>query len=289
MRMEVKLSTRIKHFNARALLLGIVSIATLAMGAADDKPPAVNSSTPVSNPKLPTVFIIGDSTVKNGRDNGAGGLWGWGNPIAGYFDKSRINVENRALGGTSSRSFQTSGLWDKVLAAVKPGDFVIMQFGHNDGGGALDDSRARATIRGSGDESREVTLQGSGRTEVVHTFGWYMRKYIADSKGKGATPIVCSLIPRNDWKDGKVGRASTSYGKWAADAARTGEAYFVDLNEIIAKRYEEIGQEKVTKEFFVSEHTHTSLAGAKLNAECVIEGLKSLKDCPLVPFISTNQ
>src|SRR5438552_7834084 len=86
------------------------------------------------DPRLPTLFIIGDSTVKNGRDNGDQGLWGWGTPLASHFDKTKINVQNRALGGTSSRSFQTGGLWDKVLADLKPGDFVILQFGHNDGG-----------------------------------------------------------------------------------------------------------------------------------------------------------
>jgi rhamnogalacturonan acetylesterase len=82
----------------------------------------------------PTFYLIGDSTVKNGKGKGDGGLWGWGNYIAAYFDTTKIAVENDALGGTSSRTFQTMGLWDKVLAKVKPGDFVIMQFGHNDSG-----------------------------------------------------------------------------------------------------------------------------------------------------------
>jgi len=260
-----------------ALALGSASLASAADPAADAKP--------APNPKLPTVFLIGDSTVKNGRDNGAGGLWGWGNPIAAMFDQKKINVENDALGGTSSRSFQTSGLWTKVLDKVKPGDFVIMQFGHNDGGGALDDPKASGSIRGNGDETKEVAIKDTDKKETVHSYGWYMRKYISDTKAKGAVPIVCSLIPRNDWKDGKVNRASASYGKWAAEAAQAGGAFFIDLNEIIARRYEQLGQEKVTKEFFVSEHTHTSMAGAKVNAECVIEGLKALKDCPLNPYI----
>jgi lysophospholipase L1-like esterase len=234
---------------------------------------------------LPTLFLIGDSTVKNGRDNGADGLWGWGNPIGDCFDKSKIRVDNSALGGTSSRSFQTTGLWDKVLARLKPGDFVIMQFGHNDGG-APGDGRARASLKGNSEETQEVTIAGSGKKEVVHTYGWYLRKYIADTKAKGAIPIVCSLIPRNDWTDGKVHRAAGNYGKWAAEAAQAGGAYFIDLNEIIAKHYDAIGQEKVTREYFVSEHTHTSLAGAKLNAQCVVEGIQGLKDCPLAGYVA---
>src|SRR4051794_39629090 len=70
---------------------------------------------------LPTLFIIGDSTLKNGSGKGEGGLWGWGAPIADYFDQSKIKVENRALGGRSSRTYLTEGLWDKVLSAIKPG------------------------------------------------------------------------------------------------------------------------------------------------------------------------
>src|SRR5580765_8639456 len=81
--------------------------------------------------KLPTLFIIGDSTVKNSTK----GLQGWGTPIAGLFDATKITVENRALGGRSSRTYRTEGLWDQTLAKMKPGDFVLMQFGHNDGGG----------------------------------------------------------------------------------------------------------------------------------------------------------
>ncbi len=266
-----------------------IALAVVLLGSGATAPPApeLKSDEPAakSAPALPTLFLIGDSTVKNGRDNGAGGLWGWGNPIADLFDKAKIRVHNSALGGTSSRSFQTTGLWDKVLARMKPGDFVIMQFGHNDGG-ALDDSRARASIKGNGEETQEVTIASTGKREVVHSYGWYLRKYIADTKAKGAIPIVCSLIPRNDWTDGKVHRASGDYGKWAAEAATAGGAYFIDLNEIIAKHYDAIGQERVTKEFFVSEHTHTSLAGAKLNAQCVVEGIQALKDCPLAGFVA---
>src|SRR3954453_11350414 len=90
-------------------------------------------------PQKPTLYIIGDSTVKNGAGTGGGGLWGWGDFIAPYFDTIRISIENDALGGTSSRTFQTAGLWDKVLMKLKPGDYVVMQFGHNDGS-PLDDT-----------------------------------------------------------------------------------------------------------------------------------------------------
>lgn len=69
----------------------------------------------------PTVYTIGDSTVKNGSGDGAGGLWGWGDAINQYFDTTKISVENHALGGTSSRTYQTKGLWDEVHNKLKPG------------------------------------------------------------------------------------------------------------------------------------------------------------------------
>src|SRR2546427_2880200 len=108
-----------------------------------------------ANAKPPTLFLIGDSTVRNGAGDGANKQWGWGEPVAAYFDTAKITVLNRARGGRSSRTFLTEGLWDQVLSAMKPGDFVLIQFGHNDGGPVNDDSRARGTIKGVGEETEE--------------------------------------------------------------------------------------------------------------------------------------
>lgn len=234
---------------------------------------------------LPTIFIIGDSTVKNGSGNGGGGLWGWGDFIAKYFDPAKIKIENRARGGRSSRTFITEGLWEQVLSEMKPGDFVLMQFGHNDGGAINDTSRARGSLKGVGEEIEEIDNLMTKKHEVVYTFGWYMRKYIADTKAKTATPIVFSPIPRNIFKAGRVARAAHDYGKWAASAAQTEGAAFVDLNELIAQRYEAIGPEKVKAFYFLEDHTHTTMTGAELNAATVIEGIKATKDCQLCRFL----
>ncbi|NLH44323.1 MAG: rhamnogalacturonan acetylesterase [Planctomycetes bacterium] len=241
---------------------------------------------PVDN-NLPTLFLIGDSTVRTGSlGNGANGQWGWGAPIADFFDRTRINVRNLAWGGTSSRTFITQGFWDKVLVDLKPGDYVIMQFGHNDAGPVNDSSRARGTIRGVGEESQEIDNQLSGKHEVVHTYGWYLRKLIADTRAKGATPIVCSPIPRNGWEGDRVARASQSYGLWAAETAEAEGVLFIDLNELIARRYEQMGRPRVTSLCFPpAEHTHTSAFGARINAACVVEGLRSHADCPLLGYL----
>ena len=229
----------------------------------------------------PTLWIIGDSTVKTPTE----GQQGWGDPIAELFDQKKIRVENRARGGRSSRTFQTEGLWDQILAELKKGDFVLMQFGHNDASAVNDTSRARGTLKGTGEETEEIDNLLTKKHEVVHTFGWYMRKYIADAKAKGATPIVLSPVPRNNWKDGAVARNAATYGGWAAEVAKSQEVFFVDLNEIIAKQWETLGQEKVTKEFFFNDQTHTSPAGARFNAESVVTGLRELKKCKLAKFL----
>jgi lysophospholipase L1-like esterase len=235
----------------------------------------------------PTFYLIGDSTVKNGKGRGDGGLWGWGNYIAAYFDTTKIAVENDALGGTSSRTFQTMGLWDKVLTKVKPGDFVIMQFGHNDNGALDDTSRARGTIKGIGNEQQEIYNPIRKIQEVVHSYGWYMRKYIADVKAKGATPIICSPIPRNSWKDGKsAGRNNeNSYGQWAKEIGEQTGTYFVDLNKLIADDYDAEGEAKVKSTYFGSDATHTLEPGAQLNAKFVIQGIRSFTQLELNKYL----
>jgi lysophospholipase L1-like esterase len=235
---------------------------------------------PEKNPK-PIIYLIGDSTVKNGSGKGDGGLWGWGAYLYTQFDTSKVSIRNYALGGRSSRTFISEGLWDKVLAKLKPGDYVIIQFGHNDSSPVNDDSRARGTLKGTGEETEEIDNILTKKHEIVHSYGWYIRKYISDAKSKRATPVVCSLVPRNNWENGKVVRASGDYGKWAKESAETGKAFFIDLNKIVADKYEAMGEEEVKTKLFITDHTHTNEAGAIINAQTVAEGIRQLKGCKL--------
>jgi lysophospholipase L1-like esterase len=227
----------------------------------------------------PTLFMIGDSTVKNGKGNGAGGLWGWGDFIGQFLDTTKINVENHALGGTSSRTFQDKGLWNTVLNKLKKGDYVLIQFGHNDDGAINDSLRARGTIKGIGNETQEIDNILTKKHEIVHSYGWYIQKVIREAKSKGAIPIVCSPIPRNDWKDGKVPRNDTSYGLWAKQIAEKEKVTFINLNEKMALEMEKSSEEKVTGTYFYKkDHTHTSAKGAVLSASIIIKELKNSKN-----------
>jgi lysophospholipase L1-like esterase len=236
------------------------------------------------DPALPTLFLIGDSTVRNGRGDGSNGQWGWGEPLVDRFDTGKLNVVNRAVGGLSSRTYLTMGHWEKVLAMLKAGDVVMMQFGHNDNAPLDDAARARGTLQGTGEETQEIDNPITKKHEVVHTYGWYLRQFIADTKSKGAMPIVCTLVPRKIWKDGKIVRSGDSYGKWAAEVAAQEGVGLVDLNEVVARKYDALGAEKV-EPLFADPHTHTSRAGAELNADCVIEGLKGLEKNPLAAYL----
>ena len=223
----------------------------------------------------PVFYIIGDSTVKNGDGTGKNNQMGWGTVITPFFDTTRIDVRNHAIGGRSSRTFITDGRWDKILETLKKGDYVIMQFGHNDASPLDDTARARGTIKGIGDDSTEIYNPIRKMKEVVHSYGWYMRRFVKDTKARGAIPIMCSLIPRDNWKDGKVVRSADSYALWTKEIAEQEGAYFIDLNELIAVKYEKMGEQEVHK-FFPADHTHTNLEGAKLNAKIVAKALKKI-------------
>jgi lysophospholipase L1-like esterase len=268
------------------LILALSTVAGLAPGK-DDVRPVVNDSgvrqTTATNPKLPTLYIVGDSTLNSNAP-----LRGWGQEIAQFFDTTKINVVNRAIGGRSSRSFQYEGRWDKVLSELKKGDFVIIQFGHNDVG-KYDDPAAkdRPSLHGEDDATAETTRL-DGKKEIVHTFGWYMRKYGDDARAKGATVIFCSMVPHKDWDNGRIVRKeSETFVKWTVNAAAATDAAFIDLNEIVAEEFERLGPEKV-EPLFGDKRTHSTPAGALLNAQMVVAGLIALKRPNLRKYLSAS-
>ncbi|WP_265428476.1 rhamnogalacturonan acetylesterase [Chryseobacterium sp. YIM B08800] len=231
----------------------------------------------------PVLYIIGDSTVQNGSGKGADSLWGWGSFMNLYFNTDKIEIQNHAKGGRSSRTFITEGRWDSIMKTIKKGDYVLMQFGHNDGGELADTLRARGTIKGIGEESKDIYNPIRKLNETVYTYGYYMRKYANETKAKGAIPIIVSPVPRNKFdKNGNIEK--DQYGVWAQEVAKQTGAYFLDLNTMVIAKYEEIGSEKV-KAFFPKDHTHTNEAGATLNAELVTKGIKDLKGCQLKKYI----
>jgi rhamnogalacturonan acetylesterase len=235
----------------------------------------------------PTIYIIGDSTTKNTLP-----MMGWGTAIADFFDTTKVSIANHAMAGRSTRSFVREGRWDKVDSLLKPGDYVMMVFGHNEGAkpgvvGPNPDAAQRAisrgVLKGIGEDTVHLTWP-DGKLEIVHTFGWYFRKFIRDTKAKGATPFVLSMIPHNSFKDGKVPRADMNYGLWSKQVADQEGVMFIDMNNITADKYEKLGQDSVAK-FFAPDKTHTTKLGAAFNAQSVVDGIRANPQNPLNKYL----
>jgi len=252
--------------------------------AAEDERPVVDASKvpveKIANSALPTFHIAGDSTVRSG---GGSGNWGWGDRITPFFDTNKINIVNQAIAGRSARTYFTDGHWERTIATIKSGDFIIIQFGTNDGGGIGDPAnKNRADVAGIGDETVE-DAKPDGTKELVHTFGWYMAQFVTQAQAKGATVILVSSVPHKDrWE---TGRDFETFARWDAEVAKTHGALFFDLTMVITDAYKKVGAEKVAT-FFSDQRTHTGDIGAQFNAACVIAGLKSLTNNPLANFLS---
>ena len=269
-----------------ALILALLPVSASLLRAQDQRPVIDDKSVPketAANPALPTLFIVGDSTVKNNAP-----MRGWGQEIGAFFDPAKINVVNRAIGGRSSRTFQNEGKWDAVCAELKAGDFVLVQFGHNNVGNYADPAaKGRPSLHGENEDTAQVT-KPDGSTETVHTFGWYMRKYGSDGKARGASVILCSMVPHERWTGANISRGERdTFVKWTGDAARTSGAAFINLNEIVAREYDRLGPQAVLA-LFADKGTHTTPAGAQLSAQSVIAGLRALPGAPMDRYLSTK-
>lgn len=232
-------------------------------------------------PGKPVLFLCGDSTMKN-ADKDEDGMWGWGSVADCAFDPAKITIANCGMAGRSTRTFLDEGRWDKVYNALQPGDFVVIQFGHNDVGD-INVKKARGVIRGTADSSHVYSMEPTRKYQVIYTFGWYLRKFIGDVREKGATPILVSLTPRNEWPDGKIERRNDSYGQWFREVVEQTGVDFVDVHNISADFLDGIGKEKA-KAYYNTDHTHTSKLGAQNNAQSLAKGLRVLNH-PLAKYL----
>ena len=241
----------------------------------------------------PVVFITGDSTVKN-KDSDKDGMWGWGSQAYTVFDQNKVTCVNVAKAGRSTRSYVREGRWEQVYNTLQPGDFVLLQFGHNDIC-PIADAKERGVIPGTADTCHVYKMEKDGRYEVVYSFGWYLRKMIDDCREKGATPILVSLTPRNEWPHGKVERRNDSYGKWYREVVEQTGVDFLDVHNISAdfldRKFASKSEEKSKKaasRYFNNDHTHTSLAGARMNAQSVAKGLRDINS-PLAAYLKKGK
>jgi lysophospholipase L1-like esterase len=253
----------------------------------------IEAAAPESPAAVPTLFVAGDSTASSYNPNPKN-QQGWGAVLQPLFDESKLRVVDVARGGRSSRTFITEGHWDRMLEQLHAGDFVIIQFGHNDSGalnqeppGSTRPLRARGTIPGIGNESEEIDNVITGKHETVYSFGWYLRKMIADTRAKGATPILLTLTKTNNWNDGHIPCSAESYRLWTRQTATNEKTAFIDLTRIIADRFQHEGPDAV-KAQFIDDTVHTNLNGAEANARDAVSGLRALKGLPFKSMLSKS-
>lgn len=234
-----------------------------------------------------TIYLIGDSTVADYADNYDPGkdyfqtrypMTGWGQVFQPFFqdaDFSKFNglipadsvvVDNRARGGRSTRTFFQEGRWRSVYDALRTGDVVIMQFGHND-----------ASVHKT---ERYVGIEG---------YKEFLRLYVLQSRSKNAVPIILTPVARNyPWEDGHLQNGHGEYPTAAKQVAEEMHVLCIDLNQLSMDAFSEKGEDFVSANYFMnldsgkyaaypkglSDNTHFQPEGAKLVAKLVFEALK---------------
>ena len=283
------------RLNARSAAEAILACPGLELAAYLTPAETWYPSYPAWDDGKPVVYFCGDSTMQNeDNPNDPNSMWGWANPAitsALFLHDKRTNeplvhVVNAAKAGRSARTYLEEGRWEQVYNSLRPGDYVVLQFGHNDMGD-IAGGKARADIPGVADSSRVYRLQSDFSYKVVYTYGWYLRKFVQDAREKGAIPIICSMTPRNEWPDNSIERRPGSAATWAGEVAEEMGVAFVDIHNLTADYLDkhcrakspEASKEKAGA-YYQHDHTHTSLEGARLNAKMFAAGLRQT-DCPL--------
>lgn len=240
-------------------------------------------------PKTVTIYLIGDSTMADYADNYEPGkdyyktrypVTGWGQVFpelfrnadlkvfSRLFKADSVRIADKARGGRSTRTFFQEGRWRAVYEALRPGDLVLMQFGHNDA--AVDK------------HERYVDVEG---------YKEFLRLFVSQTRQKQATPIILTPVCRNyKWEDGRLHNIHGDYPAAAKAVAEEMGAYLIDLNQLSMDAFSDKGQAYVTEHYFMNlpagkyeaypdgqkDNTHFQPEGARAVAQLVFEALKDL-------------
>ncbi|CAE6454473.1 Rhamnogalacturonan acetylesterase OS=Aspergillus aculeatus GN=rha1 PE=1 SV=1 [Rhizoctonia solani AG-1 IB] len=217
----------------------------------------------------PSLYLVGDSTMAS--HSASEGIQGWGVKIPQYLQD--ITVVNKAVSGRSARSYWREGKWTAVQNSLKSGDFVIIEFGHNDGGSPS--TSDRASVGGEGTDTQTVTL-ADGTVETVYTWPTYVGWMIDGAKSKGATAIVSGQTPNNPYENSStIINSPPRFVGYAKNIAAKKGVPYVDHFASSISLYTKLGK-SVTESYFPQDHTHTNDAGANQVAWSFLSGLK----CP---------
>ncbi|KAH6949728.1 SGNH hydrolase-type esterase domain-containing protein, partial [Ilyonectria sp. MPI-CAGE-AT-0026] len=161
-----------------------------------------------------------------------------------------------------------------LLASTASGNYVLIEMGHNEdrdptAAGTL--AADRATLPGIGEDTKVVTTT-SGANETVHTFGWYLRKMIADVRAKGATPIISGMVNRNYW-NGDTLQDDWSFADYAEQVATAAGVEYIDYTKYSVALFQSLSPMEA-KTYYPNDNTHTNWDGAKLNTQTFVQAVK---------------
>ncbi len=245
-----KITVQIKGKNTKVNVIEVTQIASRTEG------------------EKPIIYIAGDSTAQTYDWSKYYPQTGWGQVIGDYLSDSAI-IENRAIGGRSLKSYNNDGRLDSILTEMHPGDYVIIQFGHNDGS-----SKPERFI--SVDDFK-ILLE---------------KKYITEIKKRGGTPIIFTPTPHFSPNDkGEFAPTILDYSAAAVEIGEKCGAVVIDIQKAIADYWNVCGQNKVKTFYFINEplesaqypdgtddHTHFKEIGAREVAQVIAKEL--MKNIP---------
>lgn len=194
---------------------------------------------------VPTVFLAGDSTVTDQRSEPAAS---WGQMLPALF-APEVAIANHAESGETLKSFVTELRFDKLLSLVKPGDWLLIQFGHND----------------------QKAQWPQTYVDPAVTYPVWLRTYIAEARRRGAHPVLVTSPERRNYTDGKVRRTLAEYGEAVRKVAREDGIPLIDLQERTVSLYEALGETEAAKLFNDGgkDRTHHNNPGAWFLARAV--------------------
>ncbi|KAJ8073989.1 hypothetical protein PM082_012278 [Marasmius tenuissimus] len=224
---------------------------------------AISLLSAVSTVNSQTVYLAGDSTMAPS----SGVIQGWGTAIGQYLS---IPVVNKAVGGESSRSYSDNGRFTDIINSVKSGDFVIIEFGHNDP--HADPDNGKQTAVGDGYDITANVTTASGTTILIHSFAFYIENAINSIQAKGAIPIISSLTPHNTFTNGQIGFDGGRFQTYAQSIGTRKNIVYIDHYSYTVQAFNALGQSTVAT-FFPTDALHFNAAGAKVVAQAFVRGL----------------
>ena len=208
------------------------------------------------------IFIASDSTAQDYAPDKYPQA-GWGTMLRCALD-DQVTVENRAMGGRSTRSFINEGRLDEIARDIRPGDTLLIQFGHND-----------------------ANTQKPERYTSVPDYKVLLRRYIDTATKAGARAVLLTPVTRRNWSNGRISPSFPAYSDAARDVARETGTPLIDLDTLSGHWVEQTG-EQASRRYFLPDDTHFTELGARRIADIVANGIARL-DLPVSAHVKPDR